>query len=51
MGRKGGKYCMSGERLTGELVDPFIWTGGGGYKVRSGRERVLGASKSKEKKC
>lgn len=30
MGRKGGKYCMSGERLTGELVDPFIWTGGGG---------------------
>lgn len=50
MGRKGGKYCMSGERLTGELVDPFIWTGGGGYKVRSGRKRVLGASKSKEKK-
>lgn len=50
MGRKGGKYCMSGERLTVELVDPFIWTGEEGYKVRSGRERVLGASKSKEKK-
>lgn len=32
MCRKGGKYCMSGERLTGELVDSFIWTGGGGIQ-------------------